>query len=785
MTSQHLSTEEHEPTTQAGRDNALGSISTSPSDGDSLQHEFPLYSAEDTLLQCLIRVASWHGINLNLANVMAGMPLGPSRCLTIDLFLRAASRSGFCAKVIQRKIEQIPKAVLPAILLFKNHRSAVLLPSSNKENTDSIIAESFSVHENNISAEDQREYTGYAILLHRIENTIKPDLHPDHADRHQRARWFWRTLWNFRADYLRLLPASLLVNVFAFALPLFTMMVYNRVVPNSAEETLWVLATGVTAVFTFEYLIRLARGHIIKTSGREMDMTLGSQLFEQLLSIEMKARPASSASLAARAKSYEILREFFVSAALLAITDVPFALLMIGLMFLIGGQIIGWVCVVGVIAAIAVQALIQAPLRRSVVGAAEAGMERQAFIAETINGLESIKASNAEGALQHRYERMVADSSRKDVHSHWFSLLGDSSTKALINFTSIAVVVAAVYEIQSGSITMGSMIACVMLSGRIMAPLAMAAGLMTRLQQTLHALRGLNALMMMPRENGDGRHFIQQRDFTPRFALNHVTVMYPGQSQPALRDITLTIRSGERVALIGGMGSGKSTLLRVLAKLYEPQSGEILLDDISLTHYHPSVVRGRIGYLPQNSAIFSGSLRDNLTLGMGGFNDEQLMEALRMVGLEAFIQRSRSSLDVQVGEQGCLLSGGQRQAVTLARVLLRKPKMLLLDEPTSSLDFRSEKQFLHSLKKWLDNDPTRSLVMATHKTSTLDLVQRVTVLRDGQLDLDGPTSHVMAAFSRRTSAAPNSVSHGRVRSQPNQKSAGSATDHELFFAAIR
>ena len=762
-----------EPKNTATCEKAPGSMSEAACDAESLQRGASPSKTADPLLQCLMRIATWHGADLNPASVMAGLPVGPDGRLTIDLMMRAATRAGFRAEVIQRKIEQIPKAVLPAILLFKDGSAAVLLPSATGEDVELHLSGEDSQHEVGVSDERHGQYSGYAVLFQRTEPSVVAHSALDQSDRRQRARWFWHTLWSFRSDYLRLLPASLIVNLFAFALPFFTMMVYNRVVPNNAEETLWVLATGVTAIFAFEYILRLARGHILKTSGREMDMTLGSQLFEQVLSLEMKARPPSSGSLAGRAKSYEVLREFFVSAALLALTDVPFALLMIGLMFFIGGQIIGWVTVAGVIAAIVVQAMIQPPLRKSVVSAAEAGLERQAFITETINGLESVKAANAEGSLQHRYDRMVSDSSRKDVRSHWYSLLGDSTTKSLINFTSIAIVVAAVYEIQSGTITMGSMIACVMLGGRIMAPLAMAAGLMTRLQQTLHALRGLNAMMTMPRETGDGRHFIQQRDFRPSFALNRVTVSYPGQTQPALKDVTLTLRPGERVALIGSMGSGKSTLLRVLAKLYEPQSGEIMLDGISLAHYHPSVVRGRIGYLPQNSAIFCGTLRDNLTLGMSGVNDERLMEAVRMVGLESFVQRNSAGIHAQVGEQGCLLSGGQRQALTLARVLLRNPKMLLLDEPTSSLDIRSEQQFLRSLKMWLNADPTRSLVIATHKTSTLDLVRRVVVLHDGQVDLDGTTDQVMNALARR--AAPSASVATSVRAAPQTATPQPAT----------
>lgn len=717
----------------------------------------------DPLLSCLARVAEWHGVEFNTEVVLAGLPVGPSGKLTVRVFEKAAHAAGFTIQVTKRKLRKLARPILPAILLMKDESVGVLLPGRSGDIEYEAMDGSGSVLSGNARAL-RVAYSGYAILLRRHDDFasvlgVAGEL--DHAA--QRRRWFWSTLWKFRGDYLRLLPASFLVNLFAFALPFFTMLVYNRVVPNSAEETLWVLATGVAAIFLFEYLMRLMRGFVLKESGRELDRVLASDLFLQILSLEMRARPASSGSLAGRAKSYEVLRDFFVSASLLALADVPFAILMTAATFFLGGQVIGWLMIASISITILFQMLIQPALRRSVVGGSESGLERQTLVSETVNGLETVKASNAEGALLAKFERAVTESSRKEVRSHWYSLLGDSTTKAIINLTSIAIVVVSVYQIQKGEMSLGGMIACVMLGGRIMTPLAMAAGLMTRLQQALHALSGLNSMMAMPRETAEDRMFIQKRSFKPTYDFNHVSLSYPGQTMPSIADLSLRIEQGERIALLGRMGSGKSTLLRLMTKIYEPSSGEITLDGIAMAQYHPAVIREHVGYLPQNAAIFSGTLKDNITLGARNITDEQVMDTVQMVGLASFVVRNSAGIHAQVGEQGSLLSGGQRQALTLARVLVRRPKMLLLDEPTASLDLQAEQQFMNCLGNYLAGDPARTLVVSTHKSNLLKLTNRVIILHEGKVHHDGPSENAIEQLNDKARAQHPLAAQPQVR----------------------
>lgn len=702
-------------------------------------------TSDDVLLDCLKRIAVWHHMEFNTDEVLAGLPLQAGR-LTPPLFLRAARRAGFRVRFCKRSLRQIPASILPAIAFLKGNRALVIEKVGDGDGgMVAFMPDStgFVLSADELRILLQSDYSGYVALLHPAADRVQESgIHPEFATASTRRWWFWWTMWQFRHYYLRLLPASLLVNVFALVTPFFIMLVYDRVVPHHSHETLFVLAVGVLLVGLFDYIIRLVRGHVLENAGREMDMVLASTLYEQILALEMRARPASPGVLAARTKAYEILREFFMSAALLAMTDVPFALMMIGVTFFIGGHI-GWILVVAAVASILVECMVQIPLRRAVIDSSESGMNRQAFISETINGMESVKAAHAEGSLQHRLETMISESSEQDTRSHWYSLVGTSSTVALIQLTTVAIVVASVFVVQEGGMSMGGMIACVMLGARALNPLIMLAGLMTRLQQALQALRGLNAVMAMPRETGDGRQFIQRHAIETHYQLQQVSVTYPGQNHPALEKVTLEIRPGERIGILGRIGSGKSTLLRLLTKLYEPTEGQVLLDGVDIAQYHPAAIRRQIGYLPQDTTIFSGTLRENIVLGCEDATDEQVLMAIRLAGLESFIQKNDRGLHALVGERGVLLSGGQRKCVALARSLVAEPRLLLLDEPSSSMDPETEKKFIQSLKNYLDSDKDRTLLMTTHKLNMLSLVDRIILLDAGRIVADGPKDIIL------------------------------------------
>ncbi|MDF1751631.1 MAG: type I secretion system permease/ATPase [Verrucomicrobiales bacterium] len=699
----------------------------------------------DPLVPCLERIARFHQLPFELDTATAGLPLEEGR-MTPSILLRAARRCGLRGKVVKRKLKAIPVGVTPVIVFLNEGKAGVLEPG---EGGDDEILLFLPTHDGGTMEEAplsllNHAYTGYAMFFQPCDEYSDENsaARPEFDEPEARQMWFWKTMWRFRGYYAQLLPGSLLINLFAVAMPFFIMLVYDRVVPNEALETLWVLAIGVGTVFTFEFIIRLLRGTILERAGKEIDQILASSLFEQVLSIEMKARPSSAGVLTGRLKAYETLREFFMSASMLAITDLPFGFLMMLVIFYIGGPV-GWVLVIAAALAIFVEVLIQGPLRKSVTSSVSTSVQRQAFISETVSAMETVKGCNAEGHLQRRLERMMQQASGSEVKTHWYGLIGSSTTAFIMHMTTVAVVIFSVYRVHAGDMTMGAMIACVMLGSRCMAPISMVTGLMTRMQHALEALKGLNGVMKLPRETGDGRKFLAKNRIINQFELREVTAKYPDQAQPALEKVSLTFKPGERVAILGKIGSGKSTLLRILAKLYDPESGEILLDGVELAQYHPAAVRNLVGYLPQDATLFEGTLRENLALGSRNASDAELYEALNFAGLEDMVKAHPKGIHMPVGERGIMLSGGQRQSVALARSFVSQSAMLLLDEPTAAMDRGSENRVKASICSYLDQDKTRSLIMVTHKMSMLDIVERIIVIEKGRVVANGPSEEIL------------------------------------------
>lgn len=726
----------------------------------------------DPLLKSLQWVANWHGIRMNAEQVLSGLPLLNGR-LTPTLLVRAAERMGFRIRIVHRRLRKIPGATLPVILILNGKRAGVLQAEDDGNasfiEADDEAPEGWSV----MSAKDlKKNYGGYAVLLRPTHHEEAPESVIDSMETEKgQSHWYWGTIWKFKYELFRLLPVSVLINLFALSMPLYIMSVYDRVVPNSALDTLWVLASGAVIVFTFEYGMRLLRGFLLNRTSKRLDGVLASALFDHLMAMDMKARPLQTGVLAGKARGYEALRDFFTSATMVALVDVPFAVLMIGVIFYLGGWV-GWIPTMATAVALTFGLLMQFPLRRAVMRAYREGIERQSFLTETIGGLESIKGSNAQNAYQRRMENMIREASDRGVRAHWYSLLGTSTTTWFIHLTTIALVIGCVYRVSEGSMTLGGVVACVILTSRAMNPLTMVTGLMTRFQQTVSALKGLNQVMNLPREYGGGRNFTVRESFRPDFKLHNVVVRYPEQLMPSLDGVSLHIKPGDRIGIIGPVGSGKSTLLKILVKLYEPEEGEILLDGLDLPQYHPVMLRRHIGYLPQSPSIFHGTLRDNVALGSPWVSDAEVLEAIRIAGLTSFVNHNHLGMHMQVGEQGICLSGGQREAIALARCLLRDPRLLLLDEPTASMDVNTEEEVVANLQQYLKEDPERTMVLATHKLHLLNAVDRVIVLDSGKIVADGPKEEVMNRLKRGESpqhVTKKKLEERKVRKNPERK----------------
>ncbi len=533
--------------------------------------------------------------------------------------------------------------------------------------------------------------------------------------------------------------AALLINIFTVVSPLFVMNVYDRVVPNNAEVTLWVLAIGVLIIFTFDLLLRFLRGYLIDVCGKKADIVMASSLFQHVLGIQLINKPASVGAFANNLREFETVRDFFTSATLTTLIDLPFLIIYLIFTWYIGGVIV-LVPLLAIPIVLITAYLIEVPLRHNVQAALQEAAQKNAVLVEAVSGIETIKTLGAESILQHKWEQRVGRAAKLGLQSRFLSAAVINITYYVQQLVTIGTVIVGVYAIEQGSLTLGGLIACNILAGRTLAPLGQFANLLTRLQQTKAALEGLNKIMALPLERPPNKHFLQRPAFQGEIEFKNVTFQYPYQQTKALDNVSFKINKGEKVAIVGRIGSGKSTLQKLLLGLYQPQQGAIYIDGIDLTQIDPIDLRKSIGYAPQDSLLFAGNVRDNIAMAQPWADDAAILRAAKLAGVDNFVSRHPAGYNLPVGERGEGLSGGQRQAIAIARALLSNPNILLLDEPTSATDERSEQELIHQLKNYLGD---KTVIVVTHKASLLALVDRLIILDNSKIALDGPKEKLL------------------------------------------
>ncbi|MGF1816606.1 type I secretion system permease/ATPase, partial [Vibrio splendidus] len=556
----------------------------------------------------------------------------------------------------------------------------------------------------------------------------------------RKGHWFWSTIWESKNIYRDVLIASILINIFAIAAPMFTRLVYDKVVPNLAFETLWVLASGIFVVFLFDLLLKLMRSYFIDVAGKKSDILISSKLFSKVLGIRMEAKPASVGAFAKNLQEFESIREFFTSATIGSLIDLPFALMFLALIWLMAGNLV-FVPVVGVVILIIYALLIQGPLRRTIEEGSRLASQKYANLIESLAGLETVKLFSAQSQFQFRWEEAVAHMANWNIKSRRITDSIQNTAGFVQQSTNVGMIIFGVYLIAEGELTMGGLIAATMLSGRAIGPLVQLSLLSTRYNQAKSSMTLIEQVMSMPDEQEEGKRYIHRPIIQGHIALDKVTFHYPDSPVASIRDLTLNIKPGEKVAIIGRIGSGKTTLERLIMGLYKPTEGHVRIDDTDMEQLHHVDVRRNIGCVPQDSNLFYGSVRDNITLGRPLVDDRDVMDAANRAGVTAFTQQDPAGLERQVGEGGALLSGGQRQSIAIARAFLGRPPVLLMDEPTSAMDNRSEMHIKHQLNQLL---PSETLILITHKTSMLDIVDRVIVMERGSIIADGPKAQVLS-----------------------------------------
>jgi ATP-binding cassette subfamily C protein LapB len=560
----------------------------------------------------------------------------------------------------------------------------------------------------------------------------------------ERGHWFWDAMRANTPIYRDVLLAAFFINVFALALPLFTMNVYDRVVPNYAVETLWMLAAGVLIILLADISLRTMRGYFLDLASRRVDVKLSAQIMERVLGIKMEHRPASVGSYAVNLRSFETLRDFITSATIATIIDVPFALIFLGVIAWIAWPILVPLCI-GLTIVLGYALVAQGKLKELSETTYRAGALRNATLIESLVGLDTIKAMGAESRMQRKWEDTTSFLSRVGVQLRLLSNSTINVTMWSQQMVTMFVIVTGVYLITAGELSMGGLIACTMLSGRIMAPFGQVAGLITQYHNAEIALKALDEVMATPLERPEGAQFLSRDMFQGEIEFKNVSFGYPGSEMPSLNDVSFKIKPGEHVAILGRVGSGKSTLEKLAMGLYQPTEGAIMVDGIDLRQLDPTELRSRVGYVPQDVTLFYGSLRDNMTLAFPQANDAALVRAAEIANLAEFINRHPQGFDMPVSERGDSLSGGQRKCVALARAVIHEPPILLMDEPTGSMDHSTEIAVKKQLSEFIKG---RTWLVVTHRNSLLEMVDRIIVIDNGKLVADGPRDNVMNALQQ-------------------------------------
>jgi ATP-binding cassette subfamily C protein LapB len=696
---------------------------------------------DDPLAECLHIITRLHGRAISANALVAGLPAEKSG-ISPQTFVRAAERNGYTARIVKRPLKKISKLLLPAVLILKDGGACVLTDLPSRKTAKVMFPEAgFGTTSLELDALD-RQCSGYVIF-------VQPEFGLDdsrlsNVGRNTSKSWFWGTLWRYRRYYGEAILAAAIVNLLTVATSLFIMNVYDRVVPNNATETLTVLAIGTAMAIGFEFLARNLRAYFLDSAGKKADLVLASTLFAQALGTRIESRPPSSGAFAAQLREFESLRDFMSSATLTAVIDLPFVAFFIWVIFLIGGPVylvpslaVPAVFLAGLIAQVPLAYLMRQHLREAAL--------KHGLLVEAVDGMEILKTLCAEGGVQGRYEDYTALTSRSATRSRMISSLVVNFAMLATQLTTILIVVWGVFLIAEGQLTVGALIACVILSGRGLAPLQQVASLMTRYQSARASYGTLNELMQRPVERPASRQFLERPTVDGAIALEQVRFAYPNKKLEVINNVSLSIAAGEHVGVLGRIGSGKSTLLKLILGLYSPGAGAIRIDGVDIEQFDPIDIRHQMGYVAQDTRLFQGSLRDNITMGFPHAQDAEVLEAARLAGLDKIVAQQPDGFETIVGERGDGLSGGQRQAVAIARALIKKPSVLLLDEPTSAMDHSAEQSFIANVGAFAEQ---RTLVLVTHKPTLLNLVSRLIVMDGGRVVMDGPRDDVLKQLTQ-------------------------------------
>ena len=692
----------------------------------------------DTLVESLLFLAKYYQRPTSKESLLSGLALH-GEMMNVDKFIQSSKRIGLISKFVSRdKIEDISKLALPVVLMTEKNRSAVLLDYDIETNKASVIIPGLSEGEIVMALDElEAQYTGKAIIIkpaYNFENRVNRDVVVP-----QPKKWFWGAMKRNKDIYIKVALAAIFINLFVIATPLFTMNVYDRVLPNSAIETLWALAIGIFIVMIFDFVLKLIRAYYIGKASKRADVIMSNKIFDQLLNLRLEERPASTGMFVNRLQSFESVRDFFATATIATLVDIPFIIIFIALIFYIGGPL-GWISLATVVITLIFSWIMQKPIKKTIEESAKEDQLKHTTLNETVAGLEIIKSVRAQNRMKTHWDKSINETVYHHEKSQFLSQIATFFTAFSSQFSNIAVVIGGVYLASNGEMTMGGIIAAMMLNGRVIAPVSQIVGMIIRYDRTMLSLKNIDEIMNMKVER-ENKTYLSRPYLKGDIEFKDLNFSYKTQNFNALKDINIKINEGEKVAILGKIGSGKSTLVKLLQNLYVPTEGSVLVDQTDVRQIDPVDLRRAIGVVPQEPFLFMGSVKDNITIGEPFATDEEILRAAKIAGVHEFLSKHEAGYDLLVGERGEGLSGGEIQAITLARAIITNPQILILDEPTNSMDRQSEQAFIKKLSEIIKD---QTLILITHKTSILELVDRVIVLDNGKVIADGPKEQIFA-----------------------------------------
>jgi len=685
-----------------------------------------------------------------MQSLLAGLPHPPNssspNLLSVSqaetIFARVAKRAGFRSTMIKRDLDEIIDLQLPAILLLDRGQSCILEAMSSDRKKVKIVYPAHKPLEEWIDVDElAKNYTGYMFLL---KKEIEKEQGATYAWHHRDKHWFWGTLKLSLPIYKDVILASLLVNLFVLATPLFTRNVYDRVIPNNAVETLLAFAGGVLFVYILDATLKYFRSKMLEIAAKKSDIIMSSIIFERVMDLKMSHSPKSIGSFASNLKEFDSIRGFLTNATLAMLIDLPFAIIFLIVIWYIGGVIV--LVPISMMLIIIIYALIiRKPLQKSIESTYEAAARKNGILIEALNNLETIKSHNMAGRLQWDWEESVGDIARKSLRSRLMSATIPTLTAFIVQLNTVLILIVGVYMIKDLELTMGGLVAIMILASRTVAPMGQIAVLLTQYSDAKTAYENIDKIVNLPVERLSGKRFINKSEIKGKIEFKNVTFTYPDSEIPALKNVSFTIEPGEKVGIIGRIGSGKSTIEKLILKLYEPTKGSILIDGIDIAQIDPAYLRKFIGYVGQDVGLFRGTLKDNILNRNPDATDERLLEVAKIAGVDEFARAHPSGYNMLIGEGGSGLSGGQRQSIALARALISDAPIMLLDEPTNSLDQLSEARVVKALKEVIED---KTALIVTQKFALLELTPRVIVMHEGRVYMDGKRDEVLKRLSK-------------------------------------